>query len=194
MMADSPLAKQILETALGVAESDSWENMHLYSIAQELDVSLEQIRRYYPQKDDIVEAWFDVADNAVLALKPEHDFFEQSAADRLQQMIMTWFDALAAHKRITGEMLLYKLEFGHIHLQVLGIMRISRTVQWFREAARIDTTGLRRILEETATTAIYLATFGHWLRDDSPDVQKTRDFLKQALLKSNNCAAKVGLS
>ena len=89
-------------------------------------------------------------------------------------------------------MLLYKLEFGHIHLQVMGIMRISRTVQWFREVARIDTTGLRRALEETGTTTIYLATFCHWLRDGSPDFQKTRDFLKQALLNSKNCAAKVG--
>ena len=193
-MADTHVAKQILETGLVLAESDSWENMHLHTIAQKLDISLDQIRRYYPQKDDIVEAWFDVADSAVLTIKPEHDFFEQSVRDRLHQVIMTWFEALAPHKRITGEMLLYKLEFGHIHLQVLGIMRISRTVQWFREAARIDTTGLRRILEETGTTTIYLATFTRWLRDDSPDFHKTRGFLKQALLNAQNCAGKIGFT
>ena len=193
-MTDTHLAKQIMETALTLSESNSWENTHLHTIAQQLDISLDQIRRYYPQKDDIVEAWFDVADSAVLTLKPEHDFFEQSVCDRLHQVIMTWLEAMAPHRRITGEMLLYKLEFGHIHLQVLGIMRISRTVQWFREAARIDTTGPRRILEETGTTAIYLATLTHWLRDDSPDFHKTRDFLNQALSNSENCAAKAGFS
>ena len=193
-MTDTHLAKQIMETALTLAESDSWESTHLHAIAQKLDISLDQIRRYYPQKDDIVEAWFDVADSAVLTIKPEHDFFEQRVCDRLHQVIMTWLEALAPHRRITGEMLLYKLEFGHVHLQVLGIMRISRTVQWFREAAQIDTTGLRRILEETGTTTIYLATLTHWLRDDSPDFHKTRDFLKQTLPNFENCAGKAGFT
>mgnify|MGYP000042641454 FL=1 len=189
-MADTHLAKDIMETALSLAESSSWESTHLYNIAEQLDISLEQIRRYYPQKDDIVEAWFDLADNAVLSSKPGEEFSEQSRCERLQHVMMTWFEALAAHKRITGEMLLYKLEFGHVHLQVLGIMRISRTVQWFIEAAQIDSTGAKRILQESGITAVYLATFSYWLCDDSSNQQKTRRFLKRALLNSKNCSSK----
>ena len=191
-MADCKLKDQILTTALAMAEASSWEQLHLYAVAQKLDISLEQIRQYYPQKDDIVEAWLDIADRAVLASKPDQDFLNQNVRIRLQQVIMTWLESLAPHKRITREMLLYKLEFGHIHLQALGIMRISRTVQWFREAARIDTNGLRRILEETGTTAIYLATFARWLNDDSTDSYKTREFLEQTLQKAEYCAGKVG--
>jgi len=63
-------------------------------------------------------------------------------------------------------MLAYKLEFGHIHLQVPGLMRISRTVQWFREAACLDATGIQRVLEESTLTAIYLVTFARWLLAD----------------------------
>ena len=193
-MADSNLKGQILTTALVMAEGNSWEQLHLHAVAQKLDISLEQIRQYYPQKDDIVEAWFDIADHHVLAFKPDQDFLNQNVRVRLQQVIMAWFEALAKHKRITREMLLYKFEFGHIHLQVLGIMRISRTVQWFREAARIDTTGLRRILEETGTTTIYLTTFARWLNDDSKDSYKTREFLEQTLQKAEYCASKVGFA
>ena len=193
-MADSKLKHQILTTTLAMAEASSWEQMHLYAVAQKLDISLDRIRQYYPQKDDIVEAWLDIADRAVLSTKPDQDFLNQNVHIRLQQVIMTWLESLAPHKRITREMLLYKLEFGHVHLQVLGIMRISRTVQWFREAARIDTTGLRRILEETGTTAIYLATFACWLNDDSTDSYKTREFLDQALQKAEYCAGKVGFA
>ena len=36
---------------------------------------------------------------------------------------------------ITRGMLAYKLEPGHLHLQLPGLVRVSRTVQWFREAA-----------------------------------------------------------
>lgn len=193
-MVNNLLANQILDTALSLAETSSWEKIHLYMIAQELEISLDQIRQNYPEKDDLVEAWFDRADRAVLNIRPSPDFMNLSVSERLNKVIMTWFEAMASHRRITGEMLLYKLEFGHIHLQALGIMRISRTVQWFREAARIDTTSLRRILEETAMTTIYLMSFARWLNDDSPGFSKTREFLDQLLLNAEQCAKKVGIN
>lgn len=191
-MVNTVLADQILDTALTLAESSSWENTHLYLIAEELQISLDQIRQIYPQKDDLVESWFDRADSAVLEINPSPEFMNLSVRERLHRVMMTWFEALAAHQRITGEMLWYKLEFGHIHLQALGILRISRTVQWFREAARIDTTNLRRILEETGTTAIYLMSFARWLNDDSPDFFKTRQFLARQLLNAEQCSQKIG--
>jgi len=54
-----------------------------------------------------------------------------------------------------------------LFLQVPGLMRISRTVQWFREAACLDATGIQRILEESTLTAIYLMTFTRWLLADT---------------------------
>ena len=74
-----------------------------------------------------------------------------------------------------------KLESGHLHIQILAIMRISRTVQWMREAAQRDATFVRRALEETALTTIYLVTFTYWMRDESENSQRTRDFLEQKL-------------
>ena len=193
-MINNVLANQILDTALSLAESSSWEKLHLYKIAQKLEISLDQIRQNYPQKDDLVEAWFDRADSAILNMSPSSDFIDLNVRERLHKVMMTWFEALASHRRITGEMLLYKLEFGHIHLQALGVMRISRTVQWFREAAQIDTTSLRRILEETGTTTIYLMSFARWLNDDSHQFSKTREFLDQALLNAEQCAKKIGFN
>ncbi|MGR9107725.1 MAG: TetR/AcrR family transcriptional regulator, partial [Gammaproteobacteria bacterium] len=54
----------ILDTALQMAESSSWERLHLYDLARRLDITLDQVREYFPQKDDLVEAWFDRADAA----------------------------------------------------------------------------------------------------------------------------------
>lgn len=183
-MASKSIKDKILDTALELAEVATWEKTHLYSIAESLNITLNQISKYYPQKDDLVEAWFDRADAAVLSISPAPEFLDLPKAERLHHVIMTWLGNLASYRRVTREMLYYKLEFGHIHLQVLGVLRISRTVQWFRESARIDTTGLRRILEEVATSGIYMATFARWLFDDSLDSEKTRDFLKTALTKN----------
>ena len=47
-----------------------------------------------------------------------------------------WLGGMAAHRALTGQMLLYKLELGHLHLQAGALLRVSRTVQWWREAAR----------------------------------------------------------
>ena len=40
---------------------------------------------------------------------------------------------------------------------------------------------MRRALEETALTTIYLATFAYWMQDDSENSQNTRDFLAHKL-------------
>jgi ubiquinone biosynthesis protein COQ9 len=177
-------ADLILDTALELAESSSWEKLHLYRIASRLDISLDQIRRYFPQKDDLVEAWFDRADSAVLQFNPSSEFLGLAESDRLEHVIMIWFDRLSFHHRITRQMMAYKLEFGHLHLQVQGIMRVSRTVQWFREAARLETTGLCRILGETVVTSIYLLTFVYWVNDVSPGQVKTRAFLRRHLKRA----------
>ena len=187
-MSNNSISAEILDTALQLADAQSWETVHLFDVAAKLDMTLDQIRAYYPQKDDLVEAWFDRADKVVLSIDPGEDFLRRSDSERLHTVIMTWLDALFSYHKVTREMLYYKLEFGHIHLQVLGVLRISRTVQWFREAARINTTHLRRVVEEIGTTSIYLMTFSRWLFDDSQGSKNTRLLLEKLLKKAENCA------
>lgn len=181
MAAGDALAQAILDTALRLGEESGWERLRLVDVALAMGVRLDDIRRHYPQKDDLVEAWFDRADRALLGTVPDPDLLTLPAPARIEAVIMAWLDALASHRRLTGQMLLYKLEFGHVHLQALGITRISRTVQWFREAAALQAADLERIVQELALTTLYLATFAHWLRDDSPDSTATRTFLQRQL-------------
>ena len=188
-MTNNPVSDEILDAALRLADTKSWEAVHLFDIATNLNITLEQISAYYPQKDDLVEAWFDRADRAVLSIDPSEDFLKRSDSERLHTVMMTWLGALFPYRKVTREMLYYKLEFGHIHLQVLGVLRISRTVQWFREAARINTTQLRRIMEEIGTTSIYLTTFSRWLFDNSQDSKNTALLLEKLLAKVDKCAS-----
>lgn len=175
------LAQRILDKALELADAGSWETLHLYQVAEALHITLDQIREHYRQKDDLVEAWFDRADSAMLRNASSGELVQLPSHERIHRAIMSWLHALARHRRITAEMLSYKLEFGHVHLQVLGVMRVSRTVQWIREAARQEATGLQRIAEEVVLTSIYLAAFIYWLRDDSPESDNTSRFLNGLL-------------
>jgi len=188
MAKNADLQENILNAAMQLAEATSWEKLHLHDVAAELNISLEQIRQHYPQKDGMVEAWYDRADASALRITEKPGFLELDIYDRLHQVIMAWLDALAEHKTISRDMLLYKLEPAHIHLQVLGMLRISRTVQWFREAAQQDSTHLERIFEEIGLTTIYLLTFLYWMNDKSENQQRTRAFLRRKLKRAKPCA------
>ena len=48
------LAATILNTAMELAEDRSWEQLRLQDIASKLNISLDDIRRHYAQKDDLV--------------------------------------------------------------------------------------------------------------------------------------------
>lgn len=174
----------IVDTALELAEQSSWEAVRLHDIADRQGVSLDTIRQCFREKEDIVDAWFDRADRAMLEAAAAGDFTGLSPRQRLHRLIMTWLEALAPHRHVTRQMIYGKLEPGHIHIQIPGLLRISRTVQWLREAAQRDATYMRRALEETGLTTIYLLTFVCWMHDDSANFDRTRRFLDRRLAQA----------
>ncbi len=174
-------AETILDTAMRLANERSWEKMYLYDLARELDISLDEVHAHFSQKDALVEAWYDRADRAMLKATRAPGYTELTLHERLHLLIMRWLDSLAEYKTVSRDMLFYKLEPAHIHLQLQGLQRISRTVQWIREAARQDSTHLRRIIEEIGLTSLYLQTFLYWMGDSSAGQSKTRRFLHRRL-------------
>jgi hypothetical protein len=88
-------------------------------------------------------------------------------------------------------MLRYKFQPEHLHLQALGIMRISRTVQSMREVAQLPEVGWRREVGEAALTAIYLSTLARWLSDASPDNARTHAFLDGLLAMAERAAMTI---
>ena len=194
MRKSEDLAVQILDTALRLADDCSWEVLRLHQVAEELAIPLSSVQQFYRQKDDLVEAWYDRADIGMLKAAESEGFLQLDKPTRLHHLIMAWLDVLAQHKKVSADMLLYKLEPGHVHLQVLGIMRISRTVQWFLEAAQSDTRHLARIVEEVGLTSIYLLTFSYWVNDRSEKQQASRDFLWRRLQQVGPCARLFNLS
>jgi ubiquinone biosynthesis protein COQ9 len=188
---DAALAEDILMTALDLGEARGWDALHLYDIARALDITLSDIRRHYDQKDALAEAWFARADAALLAVAETPGWLALDARQRLARAIFAWLDALAPHRRLTAAMLRYKLQPDHLHLQLAGLLRVSRTVQWLREAAGLPSAGWRRELEEIALTGIYLSTFACWLNDASTDSARTRAYLDRLLALAERTALRL---
>ena len=182
MATSKPDLKQaIVDTALSLAEEKDWESVRLHQVADALSISLDEIRLHFREKEDIIDAWFDRADQAMLQIRETENFMHCSPHEKLHRLLMNWLAALQQHRRVTRQMIFGKLEPGHIHYQIKGLLRVSRTVQWLREAAGLSSTLPGRAIEETALTALYLVTFTKWMFDDTRDSQSTSRFLKNRL-------------
>ncbi len=177
----SDLEQSIVDTALMLAEEKGWESVRLHQVAEVLHISLDEIRLHFREKEELIDAWFDHADKAMLQTRETEGFDQGGTREKLHLLIMKWLSALQPHRRVTRQMIAGKLEPGHIHYQVQGLLRVSRTVQWLREAAGISSTLPWRALEETVLTAIYLATFTKWIFDDSDGSISTSRFLQESL-------------
>ena len=155
--------------------------MRLHQVAAALGITLDDVRAHFREKEDIVDAWFDRADAAMLREAARIEVAALPMRERLHHTLMAWLAALAAHRRPTRQMVVNKFEPGHVHYQIAGLLRVSRTVQWWREAAGCRAALPRRAFEEVGHTGIYLATFAYWMFDESQGAQRTAEFLNRLL-------------
>ncbi|HWI82998.1 hypothetical protein [Ramlibacter sp.] len=189
------MRRRIVRAALRLAEAaGSWDAVHVHAVAAEAGVTMAQLREQFAHKDAIGEGLFDIADAELLACSDEVGWSHLPYRERLERAILRWLDALTPHRRLVGELLRYKLHPEHVHLQVLGVARISRTVQWIREVAMLPSVGWRRELEEAALTSIYLATFACWLTDGSLGAHRTRTLLHRLLASGEGAARRFGFA
>lgn len=177
---------RILDTALALADELGWENVRLRVVADRLGVPMADVLAHYRDRDAVADAWFRRALDAMLAAPPG-----PPGGARVRLLLLRWLDALAPHRRVTGEMLRGKLYPSHPHHWVPLIFDLSRTVQWLRDAAGLDAGGIRRQAEEIGLTALFLAILAVWVNDDSEGQRRTRDCLERLPVLSS-CANEGG--
>ncbi len=184
------LDRRILDATLDLAEEGRWDGLRLRRVAERLGVPLAEVLAQYRDLDAVANAWFRRAWVAMLASPPE-GFAARPARERLHLMMMRWFDALAPHREVTGQILAAKLYPSHPHHWVPLGFNLSRSIHWLREAALLDAVGRRRQMEEVGLTALFLMTLAVWLRDATPGQARTRDVLRHRLADADRAMVRV---
>lgn len=179
-MGADPLADRIVDAALAMAEESGWQGVRLRVVAERVEVPLTEVLVRFRDIDAVADAWFRRAWEVMLAEKPD-GFGERPPGERVEILLMRWFDALAPHRRVTGQMLATKLYPSHPHHWVPLAFNLSRTIQWLRDAAGLDAGGRRRQAEEVCLTGLFLAALWVWLSDDTAEKRWTRTFLRRRL-------------
>jgi AcrR family transcriptional regulator len=185
--APDDLDERIVEAALAMAEADGWDNVRLRRIAERVGIPLSDLAACFQDRDAIANAWFARARAAMLAPLPA-DVAAAPAAQRLFVLLMRFLDALAAHRRVTVEMLKLKLWPFHPHHWAPMVFELSRTVLWWRDAAGLDAPPPRREIEEIALTWLFLGTLAIWASDATEGQKRTRRFLRRRLADADAVA------
>ena len=182
---------RIVDAALEMAEEVGWEGLRLHLVAERLGLPLAELRAHYRDLDAVADAWLARADGAMLARSVEAGFAELAPRERLYAAITCWLGALEGHRRVTSQIFGAKLYLGHPHHNIALVLWLSRTVQWLREAAHLDATGLRRRVEEIGLTALFVATIADWLRDSSDHQERTWRRLNARLAAADRTMARL---
>lgn len=84
----SGLQQSIVDTALMLAEENGWESVRLHQVAETLHIPLDEIRLHFREKEEIIDAWFDHADEAMLRARETEGFEQRSACEKLHLLLM----------------------------------------------------------------------------------------------------------
>ena len=85
---------RIVGAALELAEESDWANVRLHQVADRLGLSLAVVRAEFRDRDAIADAWFARALDELLSA-PAAEVAGRRPPERLQSVVMRWFDALA---------------------------------------------------------------------------------------------------
>ncbi|MEQ8194172.1 MAG: TetR/AcrR family transcriptional regulator [Rhodospirillales bacterium] len=174
-------AARLLDAAVRLGEKNGWDNVRLSAVAEEAGISLPDLRARYRDLNAVADAFFERALYAMLAARPR-GFAVMTPRERIETLLLAWFESLTPHRRLAVQMLQSKLWLFHPHHWVPMVFDLSRLIQWLRDAAGLSAAGRRRQIEEIGLTSLFLAALAVWSRDETPDMEITRRFLSRRLV------------
>lgn len=174
------LASRIVDEAVRLGEIHGWSQVQLSDIAEHLNIPLKDILTHYRDTNDIANAFFAQATEAMVS-KPNRRFDVLPPHEKIEVLMLAWFNHLAPHRQLSVEMLQAKLWVFHPHHWVPMVFDLSRLIQLMRDVAGFKAGGRRKQIEEIGMTSLFLATLAVWSRDETPKLEKTRQFLARRL-------------
>ncbi len=180
-------AKHVIEVALRLAAERGWANLALADIAAAAKLPLADLYASYPSKTAILIALSRQVDRQVLAgLDPGT---EESTRDRLFDLIMKRFDALAPYR--DGLSAVARDARRDPLAALCGMGQLARSMALMLEAAGVSSSGLAGALRTKGLGAIYLATMRDWFGDDSTDKARTMAALDARLRRAEGWARRL---
>lgn len=180
--------KKIVDAFMALAEERRWPDITLSAIAERADVDLTQLRGAYDTRIAIVEDFARRIDLAVLKGDGD-DMSDETARERLFDVLMRRFDALAPHKRALRSL---SDSARRDPALALALSRISAVSQnWMLTAAGIDSGGVFGLIKVQGLVLAYMRVFRVWLGDEDPGLAKTMSALDRELRRGERVLTRL---
>lgn len=178
--------RRIVAAAMALAAEKGWRRLTLAEVAAAADLSLVELRECVSNKAEILAALVREADRRMLAAAPGATAADESPRDRLFDVLMARFEALAPYRE--GIAAVLHDGFGDPISALCAPPRLLRAMRWALEAAGIGTGGVIGRLRVKGVAAVYAATMRVWLHDDSGDLGPTMAALDKRLGQAERAA------
>lgn len=179
-------ADTVTSAALSLAEERGWRRIALADIAARAGMPLAELVEHFPSKGAILDAYVHGVDARMLTAETEAG---APARDRLFDVVMRRFEAMAPHRR--GLAAILRESGDDPWAVVCGSRRFLRSMALTLEAAGIPSSGLGGLVRLQGLCAIYLYTLRTFLRDDAADLGRTMAALDKALHRTEGLAAMI---
>ena len=170
--------EKIIDAAMQLAAEQGWRRVGLADIASTAGLSLAEVYEHGRSKPAILDAFARRVDAAVLAGVTKEDA-EQAAHDRLFDVLMRRFEALAPYKE--GIQSLVRDAPRDPLSTLCSGPQLLRSFAWMLVAAGVSDRGLRGLALTKGLIVVWLATLRTWLTDDDPDLARTMAALDRNL-------------
>lgn len=176
-------SQKIVAAAMKLAAGQGWQDLTLADIAAAAKVPLPDLAKLYPTKSAILGAWSHGVDEEVLKLAAEEQLGDEVARDRLFDVLMMRFDAMAPAKPALKNI---ARDLTRDPVALVGLVSPAlQSLGWMLEAADIDSSGLRGALRVRGLGIIWARVFSIWL-EDGEDQAKTMAELDRRLRQAED--------
>ena len=175
----SDVRDQVLDVFLGLIAEKGYADVALRDVAQAAGLGFADLYRLYPDKLSLAAAFMARIDAEVLAGTPSSNDPEETARDRLFDVMMRRYDALKPHRAA-----LRALRRAGTRDPMLAIAMgppLRRSMAAMLEAASLSSEGLPGALRQNGLLAIHYAVSRVFDRDESQDLSKTMAALDNRL-------------
>ena len=164
-----------------------WDEISLAKVAEASGVKLSELRGAFDGKVAMVEHFMREIDTSVLD-EIDADVAEELPRERLMDILLSRFDALAPHKNAVRSIAKAAKSDLSIAAQLNHVALVSMT--WMLNAANIETGGLKGAVKVQGVAMVYAKVLRVWLNDDE-SMAKTMAALDKELRKGESNMRRV---
>jgi AcrR family transcriptional regulator len=185
---DTSVRGRIISAVLALAAEERWEDFSISDVVQRAGVTLADFRELFPSKGAVLAAFSRQIDQVVLR-GTGTDLQDESAKDRLFDVLMRRLDALMPHR----DALRGIMEFARRDpAAAAALNQVSvNSMRFMLEAAGIDSEGPVGALKLQGLAFAWARVLEVWFDDDDSGLSRTMAALDKELTRGGRLVARA---